>query len=71
MFQELLSRDRGDGCATGQPQGVGSRGVLEEYVAGSDTRGRPGGRSYPRSQQATREISGLKKFAAKSSRFPE
>ena len=36
-----------------------TRGVLEQYVAGSDTRGRPEGRSYPRSQQATREISGL------------
>ena len=35
------------------------RGVLEQYVAGSDNRGRPEGRSYPRSQQATREISGL------------
>jgi hypothetical protein len=35
------------------------RGVLEQYVAGSDTRGRPEGRSYPRSQQAIREISGL------------
>ncbi len=34
-------------------------GVLEQYVAGSDTRGRPEGRSYPRSQQAIREISGL------------
>ena len=35
------------------------RGVLEQYVAGSDTRGRPEGRSYPWSQQAIREISGL------------
>jgi hypothetical protein len=35
------------------------RGVLEHYVAGSDTRGRPEGRSYPRSEQAIREISGL------------
>jgi hypothetical protein len=35
------------------------RGVLKQYVAGSDTRGRPERRSYPRSQQATREISGL------------
>ena len=26
------------------------RGVLAQYVAGSDTRGRPEGRSYPRSQ---------------------
>jgi hypothetical protein len=33
--------------------------VIEQYVAGSDTRGRPEGRSYPRSQQAIHEISGL------------
>ena len=26
------------------------RGVLKQYIAGSDTRGRPKGRSYPRSQ---------------------
>ena len=37
-----------------------ARGVLEHYVAGSDSRGRPEGSSYLRSQQATREISGLK-----------
>jgi hypothetical protein len=36
-----------------------TRGVLEQYAAGSDTRGRPGGRSYLRSQQAIREISVL------------
>ena len=35
------------------------RGVLEQYVAGSDTRGRPEGQSYPRSQQAIHETSGL------------
>ncbi len=35
------------------------RGVLEQYVAGSDTRGRPEGRSYPRSEQSICEISGL------------
>ncbi len=35
------------------------RGVLEQYVAGSDTRGRPEGRSYLRSQQAIHEIFGL------------
>ena len=34
-------------------------GVLKQYVARSDTRGRPGGQSYPRSQQMIREISGL------------
>jgi len=28
MFHELLSRDRGDDCATGQPQGVGSEAYL-------------------------------------------
>jgi hypothetical protein len=32
--------------------------VLAQYVAGSETRGRPEGRSDTRSQQATREISG-------------
>ena len=36
--------------------------VFELYVAGSDTRGRPEGQSYPRSQQATREISGPKRY---------
>ncbi|MGD8315634.1 MAG: hypothetical protein PVI17_12865, partial [Syntrophobacterales bacterium] len=35
------------------------RGVLEQYVAGSDTRGRPEGHSYPRLQQLIREISRL------------
>ena len=28
MLHELLSRDRGDGCDTGQPQGVGSEAYL-------------------------------------------
>ena len=37
------------------------RGVPERYVAGSDTRGRPEERPYPWSQQATREISRLKR----------
>ena len=36
-----------------------TRGVPERYVAGFDSRGRPGGRPYPRSQQAIHEISGL------------
>jgi len=43
------------------------RGVLARYVAGGacpersrrNTRGRPEGRSYPRSQQVIHEISGL------------
>ena len=41
VFHELPSRDRGEGCATGQPQGVGSETYIEQYVAGTDTRGRP------------------------------
>ena len=28
IFYELLSRDHEDGCATGQPQGVGSEAYL-------------------------------------------
>jgi hypothetical protein len=28
IFHELLSRDHEDGCATGQPQGVGSEAYL-------------------------------------------
>jgi hypothetical protein len=28
MFHESMSRDRADGCATGQPQGVGSEAYL-------------------------------------------
>ena len=36
--------------------------VLDQYVAGSDARGRPEERSYPWSQQAIREISGLTLF---------
>ena len=28
IFHELLSRDHKDGCATGQPQGVGSEAYL-------------------------------------------
>jgi hypothetical protein len=28
MFHELSSRDRGEGCATGQPPGVGSEAYL-------------------------------------------
>jgi len=31
MFHELMPRDREDGCATGQPQGVGS----EAYLSGT------------------------------------
>ena len=39
-----------------------TRGVLEQYVAGFDTRGHPEGRSYLRSQQAIREIFGLEVY---------
>jgi len=35
------------------------RGVLEQYVAGADIRGRPEGRPYSKSQQVIHEISGL------------
>jgi len=34
MFSELLLRDRGEGCATGQPQGVGSEGYLNSTSQG-------------------------------------
>ncbi|MEJ2235478.1 MAG: hypothetical protein P8X67_16280 [Syntrophobacterales bacterium] len=52
-------------CREAVKMGVppGNRRVLvsvpERYVAGSDTRGHPEGRTYPRSQQAIRETSGL------------
>ncbi len=46
IFHELLSRDREDGLATGQPQGA-------------DTRGRQEGWPYPWSQQVIHEIYGL------------
>ncbi len=42
-----------------------NRGVFEQYVAGSNTRGRPEGRSYPRSQQEIHEIFGLRTVAQK------
>ena len=34
MFHELSSRDRGEGCATGQPQGVGSEAYLNGTLQG-------------------------------------
>ena len=34
MFHELLSRDRGDGCDTGQPQGVGSEAYVRSTSQG-------------------------------------
>ena len=59
MFYELLSRDREDGRATEQPQGVEPEAYLNGTSAGYDTRGRSEGRSYPRSQQVIDETSGL------------
>jgi hypothetical protein len=35
MFHALLSRDREDGCATGQPQAVGSKACLNGTSQGS------------------------------------
>ena len=55
-------RDHEDGCATWQPQGVGSEAYLERYVAGADTRGRQEGRPYPWSQHVIHEISGLEQI---------
>ena len=48
IFHELLSRERVDGRATGQPSRgtAGLVSVPERYVAGSDTRGRQEGRPY-------------------------
>ncbi len=37
MFHELMSRDRGDGCANGQPQGVGSEAYLNSTSQGPTT----------------------------------
>ena len=34
MFRELPSRDRGEGCATVQPQGVGSEAHLNSTPQG-------------------------------------
>jgi len=34
MFHESPSRDRGEGCATGQPQGVGSEAYLNSTSQG-------------------------------------
>ncbi len=58
MFHELLSRDREDGRTIEQPQGVESEAYLNG-TAGCDTRGRPEGRPYLRSQQVIHETSGL------------
>ncbi|MGW8222489.1 MAG: hypothetical protein ACWGP1_10125, partial [Syntrophobacteria bacterium] len=55
----MLSRDHEDGCATGQPQGVGPEAYLNGTSQGGDTRGRQEGRPYPWSQQSIHDISGL------------
>jgi hypothetical protein len=34
IFHEFLSRDRGDGCNTGQPQGIGSEAYLNSTSQG-------------------------------------
>jgi hypothetical protein len=34
MFHKLPSRDRGGGCATGKPQGVGSEAYLNGTLQG-------------------------------------
>jgi hypothetical protein len=34
MFHESSSRDRGEGCATGQPQGVGSEAYVNSTSQG-------------------------------------
>jgi hypothetical protein len=68
MFHELLPRDREDGRATRSAgacaacratTGCWTRGVPERYVAGYNTRGRPEGRPYQRSQLVMHETSGL------------
>jgi hypothetical protein len=35
MFRKLMSRDREDGCATGQPQGLGPEAYLFSTSRGS------------------------------------
>jgi hypothetical protein len=34
IFHELLSRDRGEGCTTGQPQGIGAEAYLNSTSQG-------------------------------------
>ena len=34
IFHELVSRDRGEECATGQPQGIGSEAYLNSTSQG-------------------------------------
>ena len=52
MFHELLSRDRGDGCDTGQPQGVGSEAHLNSTSQGPTPEdARKDGQIHGRSRQ--------------------
>jgi hypothetical protein len=55
MSRELTSRDRGDGCATGQPQGVGSEAYLKSTSQGSTPEyARKGGHNRGRRRQFVR-----------------
>jgi hypothetical protein len=59
MFHELLSRDREDGCATGQPQGVGPEVYLNGTSQGATPEdAREGGHIRGRSRRI-HETSGL------------
>jgi len=52
MFHELLSRERGDGCDTGQPQGVGSEAYLNGTSQGPTPEdARKDGQIHGRSRQ--------------------
>jgi len=51
MFHELPSRDRGEGCATGQPQGVGPEAYLNSTSQDPTPEDdREGGRIHGRSR---------------------
>ena len=51
MFHELLSRDREDGSATGQPQGVGPEAYLNGTSQGATPEdARKGGHIHGRSE---------------------
>ena len=55
----MLSRDREDGRATWQPQGVGSEAYLNGTSQGPTPCGCQEGRPYQWSQQVIHEMSGL------------
>ena len=61
IMHETPWRDRGDGRATGQTQGLGPEAYLSvrrkvslSWACRRKTRGRPEGRPYPRSQRVVR-----------------